>query len=118
MNPLLTQQQLGSLIYLVTCTCPDLAHAVSVLLKFCVHPLEVHNLAVHHLSVERVFRHHISKTHSHGLIYSRISGPLSLVGYSDTGNGNCWDTIHNFIWFSFRLLWEIYQAALCRSLYD
>jgi len=45
-------QQLGSLMYLVTCTRPDIAHAVSVLSQFCSHPLEVH-----HAAVKRVFRY-------------------------------------------------------------
>ena len=40
----LSQQKIGSLMYLVTCTHPDLAHAVSVLSQFSSHPLEEKNI--------------------------------------------------------------------------
>jgi len=84
-------------MYLVTCTRPDIAHAVSVLSQFCSHPLEVH-----HAAVKRVFRY-LSGTCSVGLIYSRNTGPLSLVGFSDAGYGNCLDTRRSWSGYGFLL---------------
>ena len=93
----LYQQYLGSLMYLVTCTCPDIAHTVSVFSQFCSHPL-----ASHHQAVKCVFCY-LSRTCSVGLFYSRISGPLSLVGFSDAGYGNCWDTRRSWQGYCFLL---------------
>ena len=96
-NTTLYQQKLGSLMYLVTCTRPDLAHAVSVLSQFCSHPLESHHLVVKH-----VFRY-LSGTRSVGLIYPRTSGPMSLIGYSDAAYGNCLDTRRSWSSYCFLL---------------
>jgi len=93
----LYQQQLGSLMYLVTCTRPDIAHAISVLSQFCSHPLEVH-----HAAVKRVFRY-LSGTRSVGLVYSHTTGPLSIIGYSDAGYGNCLDTRRSWSGYGFLL---------------
>ena len=93
----LYQQYLSSLMYLVTCTCPDLAHAVSVLFQFCSHPLESH-----HQAVKCVIRY-LSRTRDVGLLYSRTNSPLSLIGYSDAGHGNCWDTCRSWQGYCFVL---------------
>ena len=93
----LYQQQLGSLMYLVTCTRPDIAHAVSVLSQFCSHPL-----ASHHQAVKRVFRY-LSGTRSHGLSYYRTPGSLSLTAFSDAAYGNCWDTKRSWQGYCFSL---------------
>jgi len=85
----LHQQQIGSLMYLITCTRRVIAHAVSVLSQFCSHPL----LSLHQ-AVKRVF-HYLSGTRSVGLSSSRshsTGSPLSLVGYSDAAHGICCDT--------------------------
>ena len=55
----LYQQMIGALMYLVTCTRPDLAFCVSYLSQFSSRPLDIH-----HTAVKRVF-HYISGTHSY-----------------------------------------------------
>jgi len=93
----LYQQYLGSLMYLVSCTRPDLAHAVSVLSQFCSHPLESH-----HQAVKRVC-HYLSGTRNVGLSYSRTNSSLCLIGYSNAGYGNCWDTRRSWQGYCFVL---------------
>ena len=63
----LYQQMIGSLMYLVTCTRPDLAHVVSFLSTFSARPL-----SCHHTAVKRVFRY-IWTTRSLSLKYPKPS---------------------------------------------
>jgi len=93
----LYQQKLGSLMYLITCTCPDIAYPVSLLSYFCSYPL-----ASHHQAVNRVF-HYLSGTHSLGLSHYHIHGSLSLTAFSDAAYGNCWDTKHSWQGYCFLL---------------
>ena len=74
----LNQRMLGSRLYLVTCTRPDLAFSVSDLSRFSSHPLEPH-----HSAVKRVFRY-LAATGSMSLKYKRspISVPLSIIACS------------------------------------
>ena len=76
----LYQGMIGSLMYLVTCTRPDLAFSVSYLSRFASHPLERH-----HTAVKRVF-HYLAGTSSMSLKYKRspTSVPLSIVAFSDS----------------------------------
>ena len=46
------QQQIGTLLYLVSCTRPDLAYVVSFLSQFSTRPLQCH-----HSAVKRVWRY-------------------------------------------------------------
>jgi hypothetical protein len=67
----------GSLMYLMICTRPDLAHAVGVLSRFLEKPAERHwMLAI------RVLRY-LKKTKNMGLEYGR-KGEYQMVGYSDS----------------------------------
>jgi len=85
----LYQQMIGSLMYLVTCTRPDLGFVVSFLSRFSPHPL-----LCHHTAVKRVFRY-LAGTHSTSLVYtchSSIDIPLLITGYSDADYASCCDT--------------------------
>ena len=97
----LYQQMIGALLYLVTCTRPDLAFVISFLSQFSSCPLESHHTAVKH-----VFRY-ISSTKSFTLKYSRLSNasasPFSLHGYSDADFANCLDTRRSFSGYCFML---------------
>ena len=67
----------GSLMYAMVCTRPDLAQAVSVVSRFMVNPGKEHWLAV-----KRIFRY-LRGTSDVGLIYGGDS-QCSVVGYSDS----------------------------------
>jgi len=85
----LYQQMIGSLMYLVTCTRPDLSFVVLFLSRFSSHPL-----LCHHTAVKRVFRY-LAGTHSTSLVYTRRSSmdiPLLITGYSNTDYASCRDT--------------------------
>ena len=74
------QRMIGSLMYLVTCTRPDLAFSVSDLSRFSSHPLERP-----HTAVQRVFGY-LAVTRSMSLKYKRCptSVPLSIVAFPDS----------------------------------
>jgi len=84
----LYQQMFGSLMSLITCTCPDLAFSVSFLLCFSSHPLKCH-----HTAAKRVCRY-IAGTHFLSLKYhqSPASVPLQLYGFSDADYASFHDT--------------------------
>ena len=70
---------IGSLMYLATCTRPDLAAAVSELSKFNQNPG-----AAHWEGVKRVLRY-LSGTMGEGLLYKR-GAQVEVWGYSDSGH--------------------------------
>ena len=76
----LYQCMIGSLMYLVTCTRPDLGFSVSYLSRFSSHPRERQ-----HTAVKRVFRY-LAGTRSMSLKYkhSPTLVPLSIVAFSDS----------------------------------
>jgi len=85
----LYQQMIGSLMYLVTCTHPDLGFVVSFLSRFSSHPL-----LCHHTTVKSVF-HYLAGTRTTSLVYTRRSSmdiPLLIAGYSDAHYASCHDT--------------------------
>ena len=90
----LYQRMIGSLMYLVTCTRPDLAFTVSVLSQFSSHPLKIH-----HHAVKRVFRYLVG-TRNLSLTYPR-TGRLCLMGFSDAAYGNCLDTRRSWSGYCF-----------------
>src|SRR5437868_13929954 len=79
---------IGSLMYLITCTRPDLAFSVSFLSRFSSHPLKSH-----HTAVKRVFRY-LAGTRNVSLMYHRLSTsvPLILTGFSNADYASCRDT--------------------------
>ena len=84
----LYQRMIGSLMNLVTCTCPDLAFSVSYLSRFSSHPVERH-----HTAVKRIFRY-LAGTRSMSLKYKGTpsSVPLCMVAVSDCDYTSCPDT--------------------------
>ena len=84
----LYQRMIGSLMYLLTCTRPDLGFSVSDLSH-----LSAHSLQRHHTAVKRVFRY-LAGTRSMSLKYKRstTSVPLSIVAFSDSDYAACRDS--------------------------
>ena len=70
---------IGSLMYLATCTRPDISAAVSELSKFSQNPG-----AAHWEGAKRVLRY-ISGTAGEGLLYKR-GAQVAVWGYSDSGH--------------------------------
>lgn len=91
----LYQQMIASLMYLVTCTRPDLAFSVSFLSSFSSHPLKVHHLAVRRVFTYLVGIRNFSYTASpisSTSLFSSSAFSLSLTGYSDADYAACRDT--------------------------
>jgi hypothetical protein len=76
------QALIGSLMYLMLATRPDIAFAVSQLSRFAVRPSESHWKAGKHLL------RYIQGTLDYGLTYQRSSTPTPLLGYSDADWSN------------------------------
>ena len=76
---------IGSLMYLATCTRPDLAAAVSEHSKFSQNP----GIA-HWEGVKRVLRY-VSGTVGDGLLYKR-GAQIEVWGYSDAGHAGDYET--------------------------
>eukprot|EP00171_Calliarthron_tuberculosum_P001019 IDg1019t1 len=79
------RQAIGSLMYLMVGTRPDLAFVVGRLSQFCEKPLKSHWTAV-----KRVLRY-ICGTRDRGIQYG-ASQSLDPVGYSDSDWGGCLET--------------------------
>ena len=92
----LYQQKIGSLMYLVTGTRPDLAHAISFLSQFSSKPLPIH-----HTAVKRVFRY-LNGSCNFKLTFPR-SDNLELHGFSDASYGNNLDDRRSFSGYTFKL---------------
>ena len=75
-NKTIYQQAIGSLIFLMVCSRPDITFAVSMLARFMSCPKEVH-----WEGVKRIFRY-LKKTINYGLVYDG-SKDLELLGYAD-----------------------------------
>jgi hypothetical protein len=75
----------GSLMYLMVSTRPDLAAAVGMFSRFCQNPRKEH-----WEGVKRILRY-IKGTRSHGLVFTR-GRSLELKGYTDSDWGGCPDT--------------------------
>jgi hypothetical protein len=85
----LYQQMIGSLMYLVTCTRPDLAFTVSFLSQSLAHPTPIY-----HTAVKRVFRY-LQGTKTNRLSYPR-NGSVTLTGYSDASYAYCITTRRSY----------------------
>ena len=95
----LYQRMIGSLMYLVTCTCPDLAFSASYLTRFPSHALERHQTAV-----KRVFCY-LAGTRSMSLKYNRspTSVPFSIITFSNSVYASCRDTRRSVSGYAFML---------------
>jgi hypothetical protein len=77
---------IGSVMYLMTCTRPDIAFAVGHLASFMnCHGPKHHKAAIHLLK-------YLHTTRLHGLTYGRDTRPIHLTGYSDSDWGSHRDT--------------------------
>src|SRR5579871_854038 len=81
------QSAIGSLMYAITQTRPDLAYAVSKLSRYAHNPGEVHWKAIRHM-----FKY-LSGTITLGITYKCTGNEkLDFHGYSDSDHGSCIDT--------------------------
>jgi hypothetical protein len=93
----LDQWIIGSCMYLVTCTRPDLASPVSYLSQFIPAPSKSHLTAAKHLL------RYIKGTKDLNLSFARSdASEIILAGFSDSDYGNCRDT------------WQSISGNLCR----
>ena len=83
-DPKLYREIVGSLIYLMTCTRPDICYVVSILSQFMSKP------TMAHLNLAKFVLKYIKGTSNNGLIYVR-SENLDLIGYSDASWANSAD---------------------------
>ena len=90
------QQMIGSLMYLVTGSRPDLANTITYLSQFNTQPRETHFRAA-----KRVLRY-LQKTEYQTLSY-KLGSSLYLSCYSDASYGNCLDTRRSFSGYIFKL---------------
>ena len=67
----------GSLIYLMTCTRPDICWAVTKLSQHLSNPLEMHMVAAKHVM------RYLKGTAHYDLCYTKHEDGLRLIGYSD-----------------------------------
>jgi hypothetical protein len=94
----LYQSIIGSCMYLVTCTRPDLAYPVSYLSQFLAAPSKSHLTAA-----KRLLRY-IKGTKDLKLSFPRSdASEITLEGYSDSDYGNCLDTRQSISGNLFRL---------------
>ena len=86
----LYQQMIGSFMYLVTGTRPDLAYTVSRLAQYSAKPTQAHMAAA-----KRVLRY-LKGTRDIELTYSRAEDKLSLNGYADAdlANDKCYGAMY------------------------
>lgn len=73
----LYREQVGSMMYLASCTRPDIAQAVGALARFMSAPTAVHERAVKHLL------RYVSGTRTLGIVYGGDQ-PEQPIGYSDS----------------------------------
>ena len=80
-NPKLFRAIVGSLIYVMTCTRPDLCYAVNMLSQHMANPKVIHlNLAKHVLR-------YLKGTINYGLTFTKVKD-LSIVGFCDSDWGS------------------------------
>ena len=77
------REVVGSLIYLMTCTRPDISWTVTRLSQKLENPSPVEWVMLRH-----VLRY-LKGTMNHGLLYQKSNHGLSLVGYSDSDWASC-----------------------------
>ena len=76
-DPRMYREVVGSLIYAMTCTRPDICWIVTKLSQYLSKPSNVHWVAAKH-----VLRY-LKGTQDYKLCYRKCEGNLSLIGYSD-----------------------------------
>ena len=92
------EKAVGSLMYLMTCTRPDLALAMGKVSRFMSNPGKVHWEAV------KWMLRYLKGTEDYGLLFDRRSDrTTALVGYVDSDYGGCLDTRRSTTGYVFTL---------------
>jgi hypothetical protein len=92
------QSIIGSCMYLITCTRPDLAYPVSYLLQFLAAPSKSH------LTAAKRLLWYITGTKDLKVPFPRLdASEITLSGYSDSDYENCLDTRQSISANMFRL---------------
>lgn len=95
-NATLYQKILGSIMYLVSGTRPDLAYTITHLSQFNTDP------SVTHLNAAKRVLRYLKGTRELKLLY-KFNTPLVLNGYCDASYANCLDTRRSFSGYIFQL---------------
>ena len=82
-DPRLYREIVGSLIYLMTCSRPDLCYVVTVLSQFMSSP------RVAHLNLAKYVLRYLRGTVDHGIMFKKSS--LMIIGYTDASWGSTGD---------------------------
>ena len=77
-NPTEYRELVGSYIYLMTATRPDLAYIVTLLSRFMQKPTKMH------MQIARRVLRYLKATVTHKLNYVKSNEPSQIVGYSDS----------------------------------
>lgn len=92
-NPTIYREIVGSLIYLMTATRPDLAFTVTLLSRFMQSPTKMH------LKIGRRVLRYLKATVNHKLTYVKSQENLAIVGHSDSdwASDNDYQSISGYI---------------------
>ena len=77
-NPTMYREMIGSLIYLATCTRPDIAFVVSFLSKYMTAPSHLH------VKIARGCLRYLKHTADYDLKFVKSHDPLHLYGFTDS----------------------------------
>ena len=83
-DPRIFREIVGSLIYLMTCSRPDICYVVSILSQFMSKP------TVAHLNLAKFVLRYLKGTMDYGLIYTSCE-KLDIIGYTDASWANTID---------------------------
>jgi hypothetical protein len=90
---------IGSIIYAMVCTSPNISQAVSVVSRYMANPWKVH------CQTMRWILHYLQGTTNVGLVYERSSGIGSnVIGYVDSNDAGDLDKRRSLTRFVFTLL--------------
>lgn len=81
-DPRMFREIIGNLLYLMTCTRPDICFAVSKLSQFLSKP------TYEHLNLSKTVLKYLKGTVNHGLKFVKSEEPLQLIGYCDSDWGS------------------------------
>ena len=85
-NPTTYREMVGSLIYLATCTRPDIAFVISFLSKFMNEPTHMH------MKIARGVLRYLQYTKEYDLKYVKSIDPLHLTGFTDSDHAQSADS--------------------------
>ena len=91
------REAVGSLIYIMMCTRPDICWTITMLSQYCSRPLQTHWIAVKHLL------RYLKGTLHYELCYRKHSDNLTLIGYSDADWASSVDDRHSITGYCFSL---------------